>query len=254
MAGTHVLIFGGTAESVSLAAMLEAAPGFRVTTSLAGRTQAPRIPAGELRSGGFGGREGLAVFLQDLRPDLVVDATHPFAALISKSVRHAAAELAIPRLLLRRPPWRWQPGDQWVMASHPGEAVRLLAEMALPAGSAVFVSTGRKELEGYRALGNLRFVVRLIELPDRPLPMPQFEIVTGRGPFAVPQERALLAGSQIKAVVAKNSGGDGAYAKLVAARALGIPVVMIRRPPPEPGEVVDSLDQAFDWVCARASM
>ena len=248
MSNTHVLIFGGTTEAVALAAMLESETAFRVTTSLAGRTREPRIPAGALRSGGFGGREGLTEFLRDLRPDVVVDATHPFAAVISKSLRHAADQAAIPRLTLLRPAWQRRTGDDWVMASNLDGAARLLAEMALPAGSTVFVSTGGKELQVFRALWHLRFVVRLIESPGQPLPAPQFEIVKARGPFSAAEERALLARHQIKTLVAKKGGGDGTYAKLVAARTLNIPVIMIERPPPEPGQRVDSVERALDWI------
>ncbi|MEV6786607.1 precorrin-6A/cobalt-precorrin-6A reductase, partial [Streptomyces sp. NPDC051098] len=96
MTGTHILILGGTAEARQLATELAVLGGVRVTTSLAGRVARPRMPAGDVRIGGFGGAEGLAAWLRAQRVDAVVDATHPFAEVISSHAARAAALTGTP--------------------------------------------------------------------------------------------------------------------------------------------------------------
>jgi precorrin-6A/cobalt-precorrin-6A reductase len=246
---TSVLLLAGTAEAAALARRLQAEPGITVTASLAGRVAAPRALPCPVRVGGFGGVDGLATELARAGHDLVVDATHPFAAAMSANAAAAADRVGRPRVRLLRPPWTAGPGDDWHEVDDlDGAADRLVT---LGAGT-VLLATGRHHVEPFAPLAGARFVLRSID-PPGPLPLAQVTVVLDRGPFSVANERALLVHHGIDAVVTRNSGGTGAAAKLTAARQMGLPVVMVRRPAPPPGPVVATIDEAVMWVRARRS-
>lgn len=245
----RLLILGGTAEALALAreAAARFGAGLEVITSLAGRTARPRRPAGAVRTGGFGGAQGLAAYLESEGISLVVDATHPFAAEISKSARRACDILDVPRLTLRRPPWPRRPGDRWVEVADMDAAAQRLPAL----GRRAFLTVGAASLEAFADMAGVWFLVRLIEPPAGPLPLRDYELVLGRGPFAVDDERRLMRGQGIDALVSKESGGSATEPKIAAARELGIPVVMVRRPAAEPGETAADVGQALDWIAAR---
>ncbi|MGV9942319.1 cobalt-precorrin-6A reductase [Streptomyces sp. NPDC003401] len=222
----HVLVLGGTTEARELAAALAVRPGVRVTSSLAGRVSRPGALAGEVRSGGFGGADGLAAWLAEHGVDAVVDATHPFAAGITANAAHAAAAAGRPLIVLRRPGWRPGPGDRW----HPVGSLAEAAELLPRLGGRVLLTTGRLGLAAFAHLTGQHFVVRSVEPPTPPMP-PDTEIVLARGPFTVADELELLRGHRIDVLVTKDSGGAATAAKLTAARLLGLPVVVVRRPP-----------------------
>ncbi|KUN02791.1 cobalt-precorrin-6X reductase [Streptomyces yokosukanensis] len=226
----HVLILGGTTEARRLAADLAARPGVRVTTSLAGRVARPGAVAGEVRIGGFGGAEGLADWLRAHRVDALVDATHPFAAAVTANAARAAAATGVPAVVLRRPGWRPGPGDRWYDVPSLTGAAEVLPGL----GRRVFLSTGRLGLAAFAGLTDLRFVVRSVEPPEPPVP-PDTVVILARGPFTVGEETELLRAHGIEVLVTKDSGGEATAAKLTAARELGLPVVVVRRPPLPPG-------------------
>ncbi|MGV9455602.1 cobalt-precorrin-6A reductase [Streptomyces sp. NPDC003635] len=221
----HVLILGGTTEARELAAALTARPGLRVTTSLAGRVSRPGTVTGEVRIGGFGGAEGLAKWLREERVDVLVDATHPFAAAITANAARAAAATGVPAVVLRRPGWRPGPEDRW----HPVPSLDAAADLLPSLGRRVFLTTGRLGLAAFARLTDLHFVVRSVEPPEPPLP-PRTEVLLARGPFTVADERALLQAHCVDVLVTKDSGGAATAAKLTAARELALPVVVVRRP------------------------
>jgi precorrin-6A/cobalt-precorrin-6A reductase len=237
-----LLILGGTAEAVELAGACAARPGLEVISSLAGRTRAPGLPPGEVRIGGFGGAGGLARFLAERGIDRVIDATHPFAVQIGAHAEQACREVGIPRLRLLRPPWTREPGDNWIEVADLAEAARRLPAL----GRRVFLTVGHQDLGAFAGL-DLWFLVRTIEPPDL-LPLRHGRWLAGRGPFAVENELGLLRAHAIDVLVTKASGGAATYAKLAAARQLGLPVVMVRRPPPPPGPMVDSVGAALAWL------
>ncbi len=243
----RLLILGGTGEAAALATHLAARPDLDVITSLAGRTRAPAHPPGLRRTGGFGGAPGLARYLGEESIDLVVDATHPFAAGITANAATACAQTGVPRLILARPPWAPQAGDRWIEAADAAGAAAALPGLA----RRVFLSTGRRELGAFSGLSDLWFLVRLIDRPPAPVPLRDYELVLARGPFTVEDEKELLKKHAIAAVVSKNSGGEATYAKVAAARALALPVVIIRRPALPDGEAVTTVDAALAWVEAR---
>ncbi|GHB31951.1 precorrin-6A reductase [Streptomyces viridiviolaceus] len=226
----HVLILGGTAEARRLAAALAARPGVRVTTSLAGRVTRPGPLEGDVRTGGFGGAEGLAAWLREHRVDALVDATHPFAGRITANAARAAAATGVPAVVLRRPGWRPAPGDRW----HPVASLSAAAGLLPGLGRRAFLTTGRLGLAAFAHLTELHFVVRSVEAPEPPLP-PDTRVLLARGPFTVPDETALLREHRIDVLVTKDSGGEATSAKLTAARELALPVVVVRRPPLPPG-------------------
>ena len=244
---TQLLILGGTSEAAALARRLDGVPGLAVTSSLAGRTTGGRDLPGELRVGGFGGVDGLAAYLATAGIDLLVDATHPFASQMTHNAAAACAAAGVARLRLLRPPWQPVEGDRWEQVGDRAEAARALRDH----GANVFLATGRTDLAAFAHLGDKHFLVRLVEPPKAPLELAHFTLVTGRGPFREAEDRALLERHGIEVVVTKNSGGDGAYAKLAAARALGLPAVMIDRPEEPAGETVHDVEHARAWVLAR---
>lgn len=247
----RLLILGGTGEAAALAAAALARFGDRlaVTTSLAGRTGDPAPLPGERRVGGFGA-EGLAAYLREARIDLLVDATHPFARRMSMQARLAAEAIGVPRLLLLRPPWRRHPGDHWIEVDDMEAAAATLPRL----GRRIFLTVGARDLAAFARCGGLHFIVRLVEPPRGALPLASADVILGRGPFDVAEERRLLAHHRIEVLVSKASGGDATAAKLAAAREAHLPVVMVRRPPPEPGPCVDSVDAALDWLAARLTL
>ena len=243
----RVLLLGGTREAVELARALHDHPGVETTYSLAGRTRRPVPVPGAVRTGGFGGPGGLEEYLREAGIGLVVDATHPYAAAISTHAVAACGRASVSRLVLHRPPWVRKPGDRWIEVADSASAAR-----ALPAlGEHVLLTVGSGGLDPFLRVPGVRFIVRAVEPPAVPLDAQRFEIVLARGPFDFDSEYDLLASRGIDVVVSKNSGGCASRAKLEAARALGIPVVMIARPPPPPGEMVESVAEARAWVEAR---
>ncbi|MGG7572761.1 cobalt-precorrin-6A reductase [Streptomyces sirii] len=226
----HVLILGGTTEARRLAATLAPEPALRVTTSLAGRVAAPRLPDGEVRIGGFGGPEGLARWLREHAVDALIDATHPFAGTISHHAALAAVTAHVPLLALRRPGWVPGPGDTWHQVTSLADAAA-----ALPAlGTRVFLTTGRMGLSSFAHLTDPWFLVRSVDPPEPPHP-PRMTVLLDRGPFTLDGERELLRTHRIDVLVTKDSGAAATAPKLTAAREAGIPVVLVRRPPTPQG-------------------
>ena len=243
---TRILILGGTGEALRLARELVAMPQYQITTSLAGRTRDPERPAGDVRIGGFGGASGLEQYLRSEGTDLLLNATHPFAAEISRNALAAHRATGIPLLRLLRPPWRKRPGDRWIMARDAGEAARLCAKRP----GTVLLTLGVKELPRFRDVVGVRFVARVIEHPD-PTILPGCSYIVGRGPFDLASEIDLMRAHDVRLMIAKQSGGDATRAKIDAARALSIDVIMIDRPRVE-GEsdcpVCPDVACAMDWV------
>ncbi|MFE4970515.1 cobalt-precorrin-6A reductase [Kitasatospora sp. NPDC056651] len=240
----HVLVLGGTTEGRMLAAEL-APTANRVTSSLAGRVARPRLPAGEVRIGGFGGPEGLADWLRGERVDAVVDATHPFAAGISRNAALAAAATGVPLLVLRRPGFTRVDGDRWIPVPSLAAAA---AELLPRRGERVFLTIGRQGVAAFAHLDGLHFLARSVDPPEPPLP-PSCEVLLDRGPFTVQGEEALLRTHGIDVLVTKDSGGSATAAKLSAARGLRLPVVIVERPPVPPGvPVVPDVPGALHWL------
>ncbi|MCO5065467.1 MAG: cobalt-precorrin-6A reductase [Rhizobiaceae bacterium] len=235
-----VLILGGTAEARRLAGILASHPELDVTLSLAGRTLNPAGQGVPVRSGGFGGVEGLAAWLRDHDVALVIDATHPYAARMSANAAETARQTGIPLLALRRPAWQPVAGDRWTEVGDVSEAVRALGDQP----RRVFLALGRKELLPFEAAPQHHYLIRSVDPVEPPLLVPDAEYIRARGPFDRAAEQDMLARHRINAIVCKNSGGDATYGKIEAARDLGIEVVMLRRPllPDVPGAVgVDRL-------------
>lgn len=240
----RLLILGGTAEAAALARQAVAQQDLTVITALAGRTRAPAALPGVVRVGGFGGPEGLALWLERETIDAVVDATHPFAARISANAATACGLRPTPRLLLARPPWQPQAGDIWTDVADMAEAAA-----GVPSGARAFLAIGRLELAAFAGRADVWFLLRLVDSPEAPPPLVHHAVITGRGPFLPDAERALLTGHRIDCVVTKNSGGGGGRAKLDAARALGLPVIVVRRPEPPPGGArAATVAEALAWL------
>lgn len=236
----RVLLLGGTAEARALAKTLH--PTVEVISSLAGRVPDPALPVGPVRVGGFGGVDGLRRWLQDERVDAVVDATHPFAATMTAHAAQACGDLSIPHLVLARP--GWHPGTAVVVASDT-QAAQVVAREGY---SRVFLTTGRSGVKAF-ADSDAWFLIRAVTQPDRALMPRHHELVLSRGPYRYDGELALLRKHRIDALITKNSGGDMTRAKLDAAAALDIPVVMVARPPLPAGvHTVASVDEAAQWV------
>jgi precorrin-6A/cobalt-precorrin-6A reductase len=240
----HILILGGTSEARQLAQRLAGRASHAVTLSLAGRTASPTPVPVPVRIGGFGGTRGLAEYLVTKRIDALIDATHPYAAVISANAVEAATLTGVRFLALRRAPWVAQIGDRWTDVADVHEAVRALGETP----RRVFLALGRKELAPFVAAPQHHYVVRSVDPVEPPLAVPHAEYLIGRGPFGEADEHILLASRSIEVIVAKNSGGGATYGKLAAARALGLQVVMLRRPILPAAPAVGTVDDAVAWI------
>jgi precorrin-6A/cobalt-precorrin-6A reductase len=240
----RVLILGGTGDAANLAASLAAHPSIEVISSLAGRTSEPQAPIGTVRSGGFGGVSGLVAYLRAQRIDALIDATHPFAQQISGHAAQAAQETGMPHLHLARPAWQKTPEDKWIEVETVEAAVNAIPTQA----RRVFLTIGRQQLAPFVALSQVWFLMRSIDPPEAQLQIPNGQLLLNRGPFSLAQERQLLQDYQIDVVVSKNSGGDATYPKIIAARELQIPMVMVQRPRMPAGKTVADVEGAIAWL------
>jgi precorrin-6A/cobalt-precorrin-6A reductase len=244
-----LLILGGTREARELArrVTLERGRRVRVVTSLAGRREAPAEYAGEVRVGGFGGIPGMLQYLVDNHVDVVVDATHPFSAVISDHAASASLAAGIERLQLLRPMWPMPPRAQWLDVANAAEAAEVLPRFSRRA----FLTVGAKELGAFSSLPTVWLVVRLMDRPKDALPLKNYEVVVSRPPFVLEDEKRLLKEHAIDTLVSKASGGGATEAKIVAAVEAGAKIVLIRRPPPEPGPVAETVEDCVAWLRNR---
>jgi precorrin-6A/cobalt-precorrin-6A reductase len=238
----RILILGGTAEARLLAARLEDDARFIPLTSLAGVTAKPSKIAGEVRTGGFGGVDGLREFVSAEHIALMVDATHPFAAQISAHAVQAGTLANVPVLRLERPPWERQDGDDWVQVADINEAAR-----SIPEGAHVLVTVGRQEVAPFFAKRDIHVIARMIEPPEVSVPG-HAELLLARPPFTREQEKALMEDKRITVLVTKNSGGDATFAKIEAARDLGLPVIMIARPEKSSLTTASGVDEMMELI------
>jgi precorrin-6A/cobalt-precorrin-6A reductase len=236
-----ILILGGTAEARALAERLAPRADLEVTLSLAGRTAAPARQAVPVRVGGFGGADGLADYLKRERIDVLIDATHPYASVISANAVAAARTADVHLIALQRPPWTPLAGDRWTEVKDVAAAVEALGKTPRRA----FVTLGRNELAPLESAPQHFYLIRSVDPVEPRLALPQAQYVTARGPFAEAGERTLMASHGIEVVIAKNSGGTATYGKIAAARALGIAVIMLPRPAAPDRPAVHTVDDAL---------
>ncbi len=240
----RILILGGTTEASELAQLLARDGRFMPTVSLAGRTTSPAAPPVPYRVGGFGGVEGLVQWLVGEKVEAIVDATHPFAIQISANASAASHKLGLPLLSVVRPPWESQSDDRWTEVENIDAAVSALG--AQP--QRIFLTVGRLELAAFKAAPHHTYVIRTIDAPAPAVLPPQSELILERGPFKEDDERRLLEDRAIDVVVTKNSGGQATYGKITAARALGLPVIIVARPDVLAGEHVADASSAYEWL------
>ncbi len=237
-----VLVLGGTSEGRELAGAL-VDTGVTVVSSLAGRVSNPRLPAGEVRIGGFGGPSELARWLVDRDVMAVVDATHPFAENISASAAQACPDADVPLVRLERPGWTQGPDDNWHWVDSLDAAATALVDL----GTRVFLTTGRQGLASFSGTTNAWFLIRCVQAPEPPLP-PKHRVLLDRGPYLIEGELALIDEHRIEVLVTKDSGGTYTRPKLDAARSRGLPVIVVRRPCPASTTTVTTVTQALAWL------
>jgi precorrin-6A/cobalt-precorrin-6A reductase len=239
----NLLILGGTTEATALARRV-AEEGLSGVVSLAGRVERPLRQPLPQRVGGFGGVEGLMRYLEAEGVTHLIDATHPFASQMSRNAVDACARSGLPHCLLTRPAWSPEPGDDWRRVPDIAGAVAALDRPRLN----VMLAVGRMHLAEFAPNPQHRYLLRLVDPPKDPLPLPETEIIVDRGPFDMATDAALMQAQGIEIVVSKNSGGTGAHAKIAAARALGLPVIMIDRPEPPEALAFHDIDAVLDWI------
>ncbi len=240
-----LLVLAGSGEARQLCERVQDRPGLEIVASLAGATRAP-VPLGvETRIGGFGGRAAYRAWLETHGIEAVIDATHPFAHRMARRAAEVSAELGLPHLKILRPEWRPGPEDRWVMIDREGEAAA-----HIPPGATVFIATGRRTLEDYANLATdgRWLIVRRIDRPRGPFPLPNGEYQLARPPFSVEEEIAFFRERGVDWLIVRNAGGTGSWPKLAAARRLSLPVVMIRRPAPPDCPAVPDVDGAVAWL------
>ena len=243
---TKVLILGGTGEARELArrSVELFADDAEIISSQAGVTQDPEEVAGRVISGGFGGIQGLTGFIKREQVRVVIDATHPFAETISDNAYIACTGTSALRMMLVRPSWKLPPGGRWVEVEDLTSAAEDLSKFA----SKALITTGRRGLDAFSHLDDIRFFVRMIEAPDAPLPLKNHQLILARPPFALEAERALLEDHQIDVLVSKHSGGAASMTKITAALDAGIPIILLRRPPRLPGLWTETVDDCLQWL------
>jgi precorrin-6A/cobalt-precorrin-6A reductase len=244
----RVLILGGTTEASALAKLVSQDGRLDATLSFAGRTANPAPQPIATRSGGFGGIEGLVRYLEDHRIEAVIDATHPFADQMSAHAVAACTQVHLALASLTRPPWERVEGDRWQIERNTDAAAVALGMEP----RRVFLSLGRQDLPVFASASQHHYLARVIEPPAGSLPS-DLQIVQARGPFDKAAELRLLRDQKIDVMVSKNAGGTATYAKIEAARELGLPVIMIARPSKPTGHVVGSPQQALAWLHDVAS-
>jgi len=243
-----VLILGGTSEAAALDRHLaDQAPEIRAIVSLAGHTSDPRPLNLPVRIGGFGGIAGLRRYLAEEGIVAVVDATHPFAAIMPFHAQAACRAEGVPLLAIRRKPWVRSPGDRWHCVPTMAAAVEALGDEP----RRVFLTIGRLELPAFADAPRHHYLVRAIEPIGDRLPLHDVTVIQQRGPFDVDDETDLMARERVDILVSKNSGGDATAGKLIAARRLGLPVVMVERPDKPDVETVAHIDQVLPWLVAQ---
>ena len=242
----RILLLAGTGEAAELARQLSDA-GHEVTSSLAGATRSPKALAGQVRSGGFGGDAGFEAWLEAHKPELVIDATHPFAARVSRRSARICKALGVRYLQLLRPPWPVPPERQQHEVTSVEEARALV-----PPGSVVFLATGRQTLDSFGGFSDCHLICRQIDPPEGPFPFPNGEFRIGRPPFSVEDEVALFKDLKVDWLIVKNAGGAASYSKIEAAGQLGIPVIFLARPVQPEAEQVAHIQDVMDWVARHA--
>lgn len=244
----RALILGGIADASPLAAEIARA-GIDAVYSYGGRTRAPSDQPLPTRIGGFGGVSGLADYIRREGITHVIDATHPFAAEMSRNAVEACAQTGRPLIALERAPWTRVPGDKWIEAGDVAAAVAALPE----APARVFLAIGRQHIAPFAARPQHTYTLRFVDPPEAPLPLAA-DVIVSRGPFALGGELEMMRSRGIAWIVARNSGGDGARAKIDAARMLGLPVIMISRPNLPERLAVESVAEVMQWLGHRACL
>ncbi|MCA1424437.1 MULTISPECIES: cobalt-precorrin-6A reductase [unclassified Bradyrhizobium] len=238
----RALILGGTADASLLAAEIARA-GIDAVYSYGGRTRAPADQPLPTRIGGFGGVSGLADYIRAEGITHVIDATHPFAAEMSRNAVAACTETGTPLLALERAPWIKASTDNWIEVADVNAAVSALPD----APANVFLAIGRQHIAPFATKPQHAYTLRFVDPPDAPLPFAA-DVIVSRGPFTLHSELAMMRTRGIAWIVARNSGGDGARAKIDAARMLGLPVIMISRPELPERQRVESVTDVMQWL------
>ncbi|WP_147108687.1 cobalt-precorrin-6A reductase [Tateyamaria sp. syn59] len=239
----NLLILGGTTEATAFA-NAAAEKGLTGTVSFAGRVERPKRQPLPQRIGGFGGIAGLVAYLKAEKISHVIDATHPFAAQMSGNAVAACAQADVPLMALTRAPWTERDGDRWTHVPDIAGAVEALKQPA----QRVMLAVGRMQLAAFAPNPQHFYLLRLVDPPKDLPPFPDHHVLVSRGPFTEGDDRALMEEHRIDLVVSKNAGGTGAYAKIAAARSLGLPVIMIDRPAVPERREAHSVDEVMDWL------
>lgn len=243
----RILLLGGTTEAATLADRLANADNIEATLSLAGRTANPAASKLPMRIGGFGGSDGLAGYLRQQKIDLLIDATHPFAAQMSANAVMAAGLANVPMLAIERPAWTPVEGDNWIEHDTVDAAIAALP----PEPQDVFSGLGRQAIDALLRAPQHRYLIRVVDPIELPCELINSELITARGLFQTGEDARLFADYNIRYVLAKNAGGSAAYAKIEAARQLGITVHMVRRPAIPDRKTVSSADEALAWIATH---
>lgn len=243
----NVLILGGTPEAVLIADRLMARGDLHLITSLAGRSGNAAPVPGDVRIGGFHDAGTLADFIQERRVELLIDASDPFGPRIRRTAAAAAAETLVERVVFERPSWPEGDDDVWIRVHDDAEAADLLPGL----GTRVMLDIGTPHMDAFSALSSLWFLVRLAERPAETPPLADFELLCGRPPLSIEQESALLRQYAINLLVLRDSGLESGALQAHAARAVGLPVILLGRPPLPPSVVASSVDEVLAWVRER---
>lgn len=242
----RLLLLAGTREARQIARTLSGESGLTLTASLATSERRPQDYGWPVRIGGFGGEAAFRAYLAEERVDAIIDATHPFAARMAERAARVAREMGLSYVRFLRPAWIPEQGDRWTCVDDESEVAR-----HVPEGSTVFVAIGRRELSKLGNLGNRTLICRVREPTSDAFPFPNGRFLYQEAPFSVAEEVDLFRQLGVDWIVERNAGGDGSLPKIEAARELGLPVAMVRRPPQPEGATMSTVAETVDWVRRR---
>lgn len=182
---------------------------------------------------------------QTLAARAVIDASHPCERETHAHLSVLCRARGIPLLRYARPGWTAQPGDDWRIVAE-GRAARAALD---PAWRRVFLCLGRGERADFAGDAARHYLVRTRRDDPAAEGLADFTLTARAGPFTARSEAALMRAERIDALVTRDAGGEGAYPKIAGARALGLPVVLIARPPVA-CPVARSIGEARAWLAS----
>ena len=238
-----ILIIGGTQEGNKLANYFKE-HNLEYIISYAGVVEEVYKKKFKKRVGGFGGKIGIFNFIKQNKITHVIDASHPFSQKISLNTYNVCKSYNIPIITYTRKPWFERKNDNWIKVGDFNESADYLKGEA----KNVFLAIGKKNLQVFKKYPQHCYLLRVINNQDINNLFPNQKCIAYNSKLNVEEEIKILKKYKIEVIVSKNSGGNLAYNKIIAARKLKIPVVIISRPKSLRSKKIYTLESLLEWL------